>query len=110
MAKASDVIPKHALKAHNGTMNSLQSSLTGDESLLNPDAAKSGSVATHSAFQEKAENESTSRVESSPEEYEDNWETDPDNPRNWPKSKKWIAVTIVSLPRIHPTFVHLTPQ
>ncbi|KAH6918029.1 major facilitator superfamily domain-containing protein [Coprinopsis sp. MPI-PUGE-AT-0042] len=53
--------------------------------------------ATVSAFKEKPEGETASRVEGGPEEYEDNWETDPDNPRNWPKSRKWIAVTIVAM-------------
>lgn len=27
---------------------------------------------------------------------DDEWDTDPDNARNWSKSKKWIAVSIVS--------------
>jgi len=25
----------------------------------------------------------------------DDWDVDPDNPRNWPSSKKWVAVAIV---------------
>lgn len=30
----------------------------------------------------------------------DDWEDDPDNARNWPGSKKWIMVGIVSLPHL----------
>lgn len=99
MAKGSETLPHHLLEVNNGTTTSLQSSLTGDESMLNHlEAAKSMSVAsaTVSACKEKPDGDSASRVEGGPEEYEDHWETDPDNPRNWPKSRKWIAVTIVS--------------
>ena len=28
---------------------------------------------------------------------EDNWETDPENARNWPKYKKWISMLIVGV-------------
>jgi len=31
------------------------------------------------------------------ENLEDDWENDPDNPRNWSPSRKWTAVSVVRL-------------
>lgn len=40
--------------------------------------------------------ESADKEEEKENEFED-WECDPDNPRNWPSRKKWICVAVVSL-------------
>ena len=40
--------------------------------------------------------ESEDKKEENLETLEDNWETDPENARNWPTYKKWVSMLIVS--------------
>lgn len=69
------------------------------------DTLSTHSLKTENSFHETPEHsirtfvpgheESEDKKEKILETLEDNWETDPENARNWPTYKKWISMSIV---------------
>jgi hypothetical protein len=88
--------------------------LTNKDIALVTTTASIASSVTHVQVNEKSEARSTvhpvpqghgesalpeDKSEEELENLEDDWENDPDNPRNWPSGKKWRAVCIVRAAR-----------
>lgn len=44
----------------------------------------------------KGEPNSAEKIEETTSTLDDDWDTDPENPRNWPIGKKWVATAIVN--------------
>jgi hypothetical protein len=77
---ASDVAP--------GTKDTFSTSLKTEESLHE---TPEHSIRTFVPGHEESEHKKEEILET----LEDNWETDPENARNWPTYKKWVSMLIV---------------
>lgn len=69
-----------------------------------PSIAESSSITVHNSEEHPhrpAPGHGESAIPADPKEEQeenvlDDWEDDPDNARNWPASKKWTSIAVVS--------------
>lgn len=80
-----------ASDARPGTKDTFSTFSLKTEKSFHETPASEHSIRTFVPGHEEPEDKKEEFVET----LEDNWETDPENARNWPASKKWVSISIV---------------